>query len=117
MRVTMNSREDTKGVYARIVYDKGASILLMLDGWLGEDTVRSGLRVYLKGASLRQRDHSGSGIRAADAAGVDPSPVMDSFLNQTGIPVVHGEARCEGAAPKIEMRRPIQDISGMFRCA
>ncbi|HML18926.1 MAG TPA: M1 family aminopeptidase [Bryobacteraceae bacterium] len=105
VRAAMNSREDTKNVYARVVYDKGASILLMLDGWLGEDRVRNGLRAYLK-------DHRFGNATTADleselrgATGIDPSPVMDAFLNQTGIPVIHGEVRCDGAAPKIEIEQ------------
>ena len=44
----MHSLEDIKDVYSQIVYQKGAAILLMLEGWLGEDKVRAGLRVYLK---------------------------------------------------------------------
>lgn len=104
VRLTMQNREDTKTVYARIVYDKGAAILLMLDGWLGEDRVRNGLRAYLK-------DHRFGNATTADlesvlhgAAGIDPAPVMDSFLNQTGIPEIHGEVRCEGS-PKMEIQQ------------
>lgn len=102
VRLEMHNREDTKTVYARVVYDKGAAILLMLDGWLGEDRVQRGLRSYLK-------DHRFANATTADleselraASGVDPAPVMDSFLNQTGIPEIHGEVRCEGS-PKIEL--------------
>ena len=42
-----------------------------------------------------------SALRAS--AGVDPAPVMDSFLDQSGIPVVHGEVRCDGAHPRLEL--------------
>jgi hypothetical protein len=42
VRLTMTSREDTQEVYNRIVYQQGAAILLMLDGWLGENQVRGG---------------------------------------------------------------------------
>jgi alanyl aminopeptidase len=93
VRLVMNSREDTRGVYSRVVYDKGASILLMLDGWLGEDKVRDGLRAYLKqhafgNATTKDLE---SALRAS--SGIDPAPVMDSFLDQVGIPVVSGECK------------------------
>lgn len=105
VRLPMNSREDTKNVYARVVYDKGAAVLLMLDGWLGEDRVRDGLRTYLK-------DHRFSNATTADlesalrnSSGIDPTPVLDSFLNQTGIPQIHGEARCDQNAPKLALEQ------------
>ena len=102
VRLTMTSRADTKGVYNRLVYQKGGSILQMIDGWLGEDTVRTGLRSYLK-------KHAFSNATTADleeelhaASGIDPAPVMDSFLNQTGVPSIRATLRCdEGAAPRI----------------
>ena len=32
----MRDRRDARDVYNRIIYDKGAAILMMLEGWLGE---------------------------------------------------------------------------------
>ena len=36
VRVEPHDREGTRDIYNRFVYDKGASVLLMLEGWLGE---------------------------------------------------------------------------------
>jgi alanyl aminopeptidase len=105
VRLAMHSREDTKTVYARIVYDKGAAILLMLDGWLGEDRVQAGLRAYLKAHRFENATTADLESALRTAAGVDPAPVMDSFLNQTGIPEIHGEARCDQGAPKMEIEQ------------
>jgi alanyl aminopeptidase len=93
VRLAMNSREDTRGVYGRVVYDKGASILLMLDGWLGEDKVRDGLRAYLKQHSFGNATTKDleSALRAS--SGIDPAPVMDSFLDQVGIPVIRADCK------------------------
>ena len=102
VRLTMHSRKDTQNVYSEFVYQKGAAVLLMLEGWLGEDIVQSGLRAYLK-------DHAFGNASTADlegelrtAAHVDPAPMMDAFLNQTGIPKIHAELKCSaGAGPSI----------------
>ena len=48
VRLEMHSRKDTESVYSQIVYQKGAAILMMLDGWMGEKKVRDGLREYLE---------------------------------------------------------------------
>jgi len=99
VRLAMNSREDTRGVYGRVVYDKGASILLMLDGWLGEDKVREGLRAYLKQHAFGNANTKDleSALRAS--SGIDPAPVMDSFLDQVGIPVIRAD--CKGGKVNI----------------
>ncbi len=87
VRLEMHSRKDTDGVYSQFVYQKGAAILVMLDGWLGPDRVRDGLREYLKA-------HKFGNATTADLESSLPGskPVLDSFLNQTGIPSVR--AKC-----------------------
>jgi alanyl aminopeptidase len=95
VRLEMHSRKDTDGVYSQIVYQKGAAILVMLDGWLGEDRVRAGLHEYLKA-------HQFANASTADLeSAIDGSkPVLDSFLNQTGIPSIR--TRCSDAHLVIE---------------
>lgn len=95
VRLAMHSRKDTDGVYSQIVYQKGAAILMMLDGWLGETQVRDGLRQYL------QAHKFGNATTADLESSLDGSkPVLDSFLNQTGIPSIR--AKCADAHLSIE---------------
>lgn len=95
VRLEMHSRKDTDGVYSQIVYQKGAAILMMLDGWLGEARVRDGLRVYLKA-------HQFGNVSTADLESSLPGtkPVLDSFLNQTGIPSIR--VKCGDAKIAVE---------------
>ncbi len=88
VRLEMNSRKDTDGVYSQFVYQKGAAILVMLDGWLGEDKVRAGLHEYLQ-------SHKFGNATTADLESSLPGskPVLDSFLNQTGIPSIHADCK------------------------
>jgi len=82
------------------VYDKGASILLMLDGWLGEDKVRDGLRAYLKQHAFGNATTKDLESALQASARVDPSHVMDSFLDQVGIPVIRAD--CKNGKVNIE---------------
>jgi len=87
VRLEMHSRKDTEGVYSQFVYQKGAAILMMLEGWLGETQVRDGLRQYL------QAHKFGNATTADLESSLEGSkPVLDSFLNQTGIPSIR--AKC-----------------------
>jgi cytosol alanyl aminopeptidase len=99
VRLEMNSRKDTEGVYSQMVYQKGAAILVMLDGWLGEDRVREGLRRYL------QAHKFGNATTADLESAIEGSkPMLDGFLNQTGIPSIR--AKCGVGQLAIEQTNP-----------
>ena len=67
-------------------YRKGEALLDMVEGWIGEEAVRSGLQRYLA-------DHAWGNATASDlfealgeASGQDVSRVMDPFLEGEGAP-------------------------------
>lgn len=100
VRLTMHSRQDTENVYSQIVYQKGAAVLLMLEGWLGEENVQKGLRAYLKKHAFGNATTADLESALRSASGVDPSPVMDAFLNKTGVPSIHAD--CKDGSVNIE---------------
>ena len=100
VRLAMNSRDDMDnrergGVYSQMVYQKGAAILLMLEGWLGEMQFRDGLRSYLKAHKFGIASTADLAGALRQSSGVDPSAVMQAFLDTTGIPSVRAEVRCK----------------------
>jgi cytosol alanyl aminopeptidase len=105
VRLTMHSRDDMqardRGVYSQFVYQKGAAVLLMLEGWLGEDRVRDGLRGYLKQHAFGNASTADLESALKNAAQTDPAAVMDNVLNHTGVPSVHGEVRCDNAGARV----------------
>jgi len=104
VRLEMHSRKDTDGVYSQFVYQKGAAILVMLDGWLGEDRVRDGVREYLHAHKF------GNATTADLESSLEGSkPVLDSFLNQTGIPSIRAD--CNNAHLTIEQTNPAHNWS------
>ena len=110
VRLAMKSREDMRDVYNPIVYQKGAAILWMLEGWLGEGHMRDGLRAYLQQHRFGNATMADLAAALRGGAGVDPTPVLHSFLDQTGIPTVHGNVKCDpGAAPRIEVEQSNSD--------
>jgi alanyl aminopeptidase len=103
VRVEVQTREGSKDVYNRIVYDKGASVLLMLDGWLGEDKVRDAARDYLAAHRFGNASSADWAASLKHASGIDPTAVMHAFLDMTGIPRVSAKLRCD-EAPRLEIR-------------
>ena len=72
--------------------------LLMVEGWLGPDNFEKGLRQYL--ADHRLGNATTKDLEAALKAAVhdelsmepekDRVPVLDAFLNTTGVPAIKG---------------------------
>jgi alanyl aminopeptidase len=103
VRVEVHDREGSKGVYSRIVYDKGASVLLMLEGWLGDDKIQSALRAYLNEHRFANAATSDFAADLRRAAGLDPSAVMHAFLDMTGVPRVSAKVKCD-ESPRLEIK-------------
>lgn len=79
-----------------IVYAKGACLIRMLQGYLGEDTFREGLRLYM--AAHKYGNTSADDLWAAldKASGKDVSRFMKRWIEQPGHPVVSVAAGTAG---------------------
>lgn len=104
VRVEPHNRDATRDIYNRLVYDKGAAVLMMLEAWLGEDKFRDGLRGYLKDHSFGNASTADLAAELKNAAGVDPSAVMHAFLDETGVPRVTAGIECAGVK-RIKLRQ------------
>ena len=94
-----------------ITYDKTASVLRMLESYLGEETFRAGVNDYL-------RKHAYANAAAADfwisMAHVSKKPVdkiMSSFVEQPGPPLVSVKTQCQGSSgsASLEQQRYVYD--------
>jgi len=104
VRVAVNSRETARDVYNRVVYEKGAAILLMLEGWMGEDTFRAGLNAYLNQHRFGNATTGDLAAALSAASGIDPSRVLNTFLNTTGVPELRGQLLCDrDTAPRLRV--------------
>jgi aminopeptidase N len=88
-----------------ITYDKTASVLRMLEFYLGEDTFRAGVNDYL-------RKHAYSNAAAADfwnsMTQVSKKPVdkvMSTFVEQPGPPFVSVKTQCHGSAGDVTLEQ------------
>jgi cytosol alanyl aminopeptidase len=106
VRIAINSRQTARDVYNRVVYEKGAAILLMLEGWLGEDHFRDGLRAYLKEHQFGNATTDDLAAALGAAGGNDPSRVLHTFLSATGVPELRGQLLCErDSAPRLRVMK------------
>ena len=106
VREPMNSRAGMRQVYGRVVYQKGAAILEMLEQWLGEEAMRGGIRRYLTAHQFGSVTTADFASALSSVAGRDIHGVLDSFLNRAGVPLVTAELQCDGrAASRVTLRQ------------
>jgi cytosol alanyl aminopeptidase len=107
VRVPARSRDDLGPytVYDLIIYNKGASILRMLENWLGPEVFQRALHRYLI-------DHQFGNATSADLvkaiqqeSGVDVGPVLFGFLDRPGAPVLRFSMAPGGSGPKLEIEQ------------
>uniref|UniRef100_A0A3Q3XEG3 Aminopeptidase n=1 Tax=Mola mola TaxID=94237 RepID=A0A3Q3XEG3_MOLML len=80
--VNVSTPAEITSVFDSISYSKGASILRMLEDWMGKDMFREGCRVTLS-VSLK------SFSPCAQVSGLPVAEVMDTWTKQMGYPVLN----------------------------
>ncbi len=86
-----------------IAYEKGAALLRMIEGWVGEDEFRKGVNAYIERyqyANARAEDFWGT---IAKSTGKPVDRVMQTFVDQPGVPLVTAELKCAGAGGAAEV--------------
>jgi puromycin-sensitive aminopeptidase len=80
---------EIRELFDAISYSKGGSVLRMLEDFLGAETFRQGLYGYLKAHEYgnARTEHLWSAL--ADASAKPVTAIMDSWVKQTGYPVLN----------------------------
>lgn len=113
VRQPIASHHDIAGAFDGITYLKGQAVLQMVEGWLGRDLFRDGVRRYLA-AHARGNATSADFVAALSAtAGRDLSGIFSSFLEQTGAPVISAALACDGGTAQVQLQqRPYRPLGG-----
>ena len=102
IRQPIAGNDDIVSAFDGITYQKGAAVIAMFEGWVGEEGFRKGIQYYLKthawGAATAD-----DFVAAIAEATENPAvvPAFRSFLDQPGVPLVTAELLCAGGAPKL----------------
>src|SRR5689334_9911100 len=84
--------EDADGMFDTLTYQKGGSVLRMLEQWLGADAFRAGVRLYLERYKLANTETTDLWDALEEATGRPVRRIMDSWIFQPGYPQLLAEA-------------------------
>jgi len=80
--------EEAQGMFDVLTYQKGASVLRMLERYLGADRFQAGIRLYLRRHRLGNTDTGDLWDAIEEASGEPVRQIMDSWILQGGFPTV-----------------------------
>jgi len=88
IRAEANTRDEINEMFDGITYEKGGSILHMVESYLGEETFRQGVHNYLK-AHMYANATAEDFWNAQTAASHKPvDTIMASFIAEPGVPLL-----------------------------
>jgi puromycin-sensitive aminopeptidase len=80
--------KEAEGMFDLLTYEKGCSVLRMLEQHIGPEVFRDGVRTYLKAHAYANTMTSDLWDALEDASGAPVRDVMDTFILQGGHPLV-----------------------------
>ncbi|KAJ1522082.1 hypothetical protein ONE63_002393 [Megalurothrips usitatus] len=86
----VSSPDQITEIFDTISYDKGSSVILMLEAFMGEEPFKKGLESYLRTHQYNNAETANLWSALQDFApkGVDVTKVMDTWTRQMGFPLV-----------------------------
>lgn len=101
----VNDPSEIRELFDAISYSKGGSVLRMIEDFLGSETFQQGLHAYLKEHEYANARTEHLWAALADASGKPVTAIMDSWVKQTGYPVVDVDIKREGGNLVLGLRQ------------
>ncbi|HWH34118.1 MAG TPA: M1 family metallopeptidase [Acidimicrobiales bacterium] len=92
----VRSPEEAEGMFDVLTYQKGASVLRMLEQYLGADAFRAGIRRYLAAHAFANAETTDLWDAIEEATGEPVRRIMDAWIFQGGFPLVSLEHAGDG---------------------
>jgi puromycin-sensitive aminopeptidase len=102
---TVLSPEDCRSMFDVLTYEKGASVLRMLEQYLGPDQFRKGISLYLKKHEYDSTETGDLWNALQEASGQPVRSMMDTWIFQPGFPIVSVAKTADGRGLKLSQQR------------
>lgn len=105
IRQPIESSNDIHSAFDGITYSKGAAVLGMFERYVGEERFRQGVRDYLRSHAHGTAEYRDFLDALGRHAGRDVGPAFESFLLQSGVPMIEVSQVCDGDAARMTLRQ------------
>src|SRR3954447_1350064 len=88
-----------------IAYGKAASVLRMLESYLGEETFRAGINAYLKQHQYANATAEDFWDTQAKTSRKPVDQIMPTWVKQAGEPIINVKAQCSGNSTSVTLQQ------------
>jgi aminopeptidase N/puromycin-sensitive aminopeptidase len=86
-----------------IAYGKAASVLRMLESYLGEETFRAGVNAYIQRHQYANATADDFWEAQAKTSSKPVDQIMPTFVKQAGVPIIDVKAQCSGRSTTVRL--------------
>jgi len=98
-------RQPIESAFDSITYQKGAGVLSMFERWLGEEPFREGIRAYMAEHAHGNATETDLTRALSEASGRDVEAPFESFLTQSGVPLLKTTLVCDARGSRLEVEQ------------
>jgi puromycin-sensitive aminopeptidase len=101
----VNAPEEANGMFDVLTYEKGASVLRMLEQFIGPDKFKSGVNSYLLKHQFANTETNDLWQSLAAASGAPVQEIMNSWIFQEGYPMISADLDSNKKSVSLSQRR------------
>jgi puromycin-sensitive aminopeptidase len=106
--------KDADAMFDVLTYEKGASVLRMMEQYLGADVFRAGVRLYLERHRFANTETGDLWAALGEASGQPIPAIMDGWVFRAGYPLV--SARLDGHKPEAQAKGEVEPSLALQAC-
>jgi puromycin-sensitive aminopeptidase len=107
--------EEAAGMFDVLTYEKGASVLRMLEQYLGDERFREGIRLYLKRHAYANAETTDLWDALEESSHEPVRLLMDGWIFQAGYPLINVSRDARGITLSQQIFRYLQDSTDQER--
>jgi aminopeptidase N len=105
IRTKVETPDQINEVFDGIAYQKTASVLRTIENYVGPDLFRKGVASYLRKYSFANAAGQDFWTEVARVTGKPVDRIMRPYIEQSGVPVVRIDAKCQGNTTDISLHQ------------
>ncbi|HSP05687.1 MAG TPA: M1 family metallopeptidase, partial [Acidobacteriota bacterium] len=105
IRANGETSREIDALFDSIAYQKTASLLRMVESYIGEENFRAGVNSYLNDHAWENAESYDFFDALASVSQTSADEVMNRFVNQAGVPVVAVQEACDGKDTVFHLRQ------------
>ena len=103
VHATVDTPAQIDEAFDAIAYDKGASVLRMIENYLGRDAFRKGINTYLQAHAYSNATSQDFWSTMAASSGKPIDRILPTFINQPGAPLLDVSVSCVNNRSQIDI--------------